>query len=320
LPLGQEINVFFNKYGQFGNISLGIAIVMLTAVICKTLIIIDKKNISTYNELVEKTIRVKSKFAKSVLENMINMLLLVSFFIMMAGIVAFFKEFYNLDNLIVQIVVAVVIYCIFMKGVSGLVKTNFILVPILIVAVILIGTLNLESFGTIASREATDTNVVRGIISAVLYASYNSLFAITILVTLRKYITKKHINKIAVFTGLIIYVLAIIIYALIGTVDVSQVEIPMLQVANGYGEIVRYGYGIVLIVAILTTVMSCGYSFLRNVTKSDSGYKIVCAIICGATLIFNNVGFAKLVETLYPIFGVLGLLQIVQIIKFKSDK
>ena len=71
-------------------------------------------------------------------------------------------------------------------------------------------------------------------------------------------------------------------------------------------------YGIIILISIFTTAISLGISFLNNVSKNQKKYNNIAVIICLSSVIFSKIGFANLVNLLYPILGVLGIwLQIV---------
>lgn len=87
--------------------------------------------------------------------------------------------------------------------------------------------------------------------------------------------------------------------------------------AGKFGTLYKYLYGIIILGAIVTTAVSDAYSFLNNVTKTKNKYKKINAIICLASIPFSLFGFSTLVNNLYPIFGILGIIQLILILKCK---
>jgi len=84
---GQEILVFFNQYGTYGFLGLIISISFICFVIYKTLIIIWNNNINTYSKFIEYIFPNKIKENKIILyttNNIVNIFLLISFYIMIA--------------------------------------------------------------------------------------------------------------------------------------------------------------------------------------------------------------------------------------------
>lgn len=69
--------------------------------------------------------------------------------------------------------------------------------------------------------------------------------------------------------------------------------------------------------AIATTAISSAYGFLNNVSKNEKKYKQYTKIICILSIFAPLFGFSNLVNNLYPIFGFLGLVQLIFILKCK---
>ena len=93
--------------------------------------------------------------------------------------------------------------------------------------------------------------------------------------------------------------------------EIANLDIPIVYIASKFGIIYKYLYGIIVLIAIFTTAISEGYSFLNNVSKTKKQYFIYSCIICSVAVGFSNIGFGKLLDVLYPVLGMLGLLQIV---------
>ena len=75
-------------------------------------------------------------------------------------------------------------------------------------------------------------------------------------------------------------------------------------------------YGIIILLSILTTSLSLGISFLQNTVKSKKSYPQIATIMCITSVVISKLGFSNLVNVLYPLFGVLGLIQIFFILKY----
>ena len=129
---------------------------------------------------------------------------------------------------------------------------------------------------------------------------------------------KKDCLKVAILTSLIFMSLAIIIYLLLINID-KQVEIPMLYVANKFGEPYKILYSIIILIAIYTTSISEGYNFLANISNNKKTYKIANIIMCALGIPISLLGFANLVNVIYPLFGIIGILQISAILYCKGD-
>lgn len=280
----------------------------------------QKDNILTYSEFLEKTFRTKKKLVINVINDIINIFLLISFLVMIAGILAFFKQELGVDNIIFSLFIVFISYFVLIKDLDGIIKINSILIPILIFFILFIGFKYNTTIDTSINLNLSNNITKNWILSSLIYTSYNSVVLIPILVSLKKEITnKKQIKIISYFVGAIIGILGIIIYRLLFTLNVpiNELEIPLVFVAGGLGKAYKYMYGIVILFAIFTSAISSGYAFLENTTKTKKQYKILCFIICISSIFVSQFGFSSLINTMYPIFGYLGLIQILIIIIHK---
>ena len=71
-------------------------------------------------------------------------------------------------------------------------------------------------------------------------------------------------------------------------------------------------YGFIILGSIFTTSVSLGTSFLKNTVSSEKMYKKVAIIICAFSVFISNIGFSNLINLLYPLFGYLGIIQMIQ--------
>lgn len=319
---GQEINSFFYKYGINGIIGMIISILMISFIIFKVFKIATERNINTYKELLEIVLKPKKhKYINMayITNIIINIFLIISFFIMIAGFGAYFKQEYGLDTIIGSVILAIICFIIFLGNVEGLLKVNKYLVPILIFFMLVIGFINIRNINLYEiNNKSFDVNLYKSIWSGIIYASYNIILLIPVLITLKNKIEKnRSIIYISIISGVILLVLALIIYFLISNIkiDTNIIEMPVVYVIGIHFSNFRTIYGFIILTSILTTAISEGISLLENVCKTKKSYTQVAAILCISSVFFSKIGFSNLINLLYPAFGILGLLQIFIIIK-----
>lgn len=318
---GREIYLFFMKYGENGKIGILLTGFITGIIIYKVLIIVKTYEINNYNKLLER-INWKHEKINKVINLIVNSFLLISFYIMIAGFSAYIGQTYRIPIYISSIFFVTICYIIFKKSIQGVIKANEILVPILVILIAYLGTKNMQYIFEQSKESAVIVKQNGWIMASILYASYNSIILIPVLTSLRNYIySKKQIIKISIISSIIIIVLAIFIYGLLlrGEFFVSELEMPLIEITIQFGKIFKYIYGFVIIASIFTSAVSTGYSFLQNVTKTKKSYDIVLLIMCLTGIAVSNIGFSNLVETLYPLFGILGLVQIALILKNKRN-
>lgn len=246
---GKEILIFFNRYGTEGFVGLAVASAIIAAIIHMVLNIIVDKNLNKYEDFIKATLA-KNKLIKSIITSIITIFLLISFCIMIAAFIAYFNQELGIkNNLFVAILLGITIYIILLKDINGIIKINEILMPMLIILVIILG---IKSGMKISNTELIETPSVtkNWIISAIIYASYNSIVLIPILLTLKSLIkNKKEIKIISITCGVIFFILACVIYFLISKQIniVKEIEMPIVYIANMQGNIYKYIYGGVIL-------------------------------------------------------------------------
>ena len=326
---GQEINAFFYIYGIKGIIGLSICCTILICIIYKTFKILQNENIFNYKNFID--IIVKKKSPKKylnisfIINTIVNLFLMITFFIMLAGFGAYFSQELKLNAYIGSAILAIACFITFMTNVNGVIKISSILVPILIFFIILIGIININTLdfdSTINTLDITN-NSSNWLLSSVLYCSYNSILLIPMLIPLKKYVIKSKDNfLVAIISGLIIFLLAISIFFMLTRIQIdrNKLEMPALYVIGKYYTQFRPIYALIILCSIYTTAISIGISLLENVAKTKKSYVLISALICIIGFFISGFGFSNLVTLIYPIFGYLGLIQIGAILKWKNNQ
>lgn len=316
---GKEIYTFFFMYGQKGIIGIIISASIMGYIIYKTLKLIKKYNIQTYDELLKKIIikkQTKNLDIELILNIIINLFLLITFFIMCAGFSAYFQQEFQINQIISSIIIALISYIILNKNMKGIFLLNSILIPLIIIILTMLG---IKSFEQVENLKNI-TNGNAWLIKSILYASYNSITLVSLLIPIKKYIkNKKDIAKIVILCMIIISALAIIIGILLLKIDtnIEKIELPAVYASGLFGKGYRYLYGIIILGAIITTAVSSLFAFLNNISKNEKSYKIINKAICIVSIPISLFGFSNLVNNLYPIFGLLGIIQLILIIRCK---
>jgi len=314
---GQEIYLFFFKYKENGIVGGLISALIIGLIIFLSFRIIREFKITEYYQFLETINKKKSKINfNKLISCFINLFVLISFYIMIAGFASYISQQFNLPVFIGSIIIAFFAFITLNKNIEGIIKVNTILIPILIMFIFIIGIiygnneLQINRFNTYEN--------INWLLSAILYSSYNSILLIPILINLKKFITENNqIVIISIIIFFIIILLIISIYRILNkiNVDISTIELPVIYAINFLGNRYKIIYGFIIISSIFTSAISSGYAFLSNFSKSKEMYKYLNLFICISSIFISNVGFSKLINFLYPTFGIFGLVQIFLIIK-----
>lgn len=134
---GKEIYVFFNQYGINGILGLTIASILTGIITHKVLMQVRYIKVKNYNEYLEK-IGVRARI-KEIFNIMINVFLLITFYIMISGFCAYFKQEFNIPHVIISTIICIICYFTFINHIEGVTKMNTFLIPFLIIMIIFIG-------------------------------------------------------------------------------------------------------------------------------------------------------------------------------------
>lgn len=313
---GQEIYSFFYSYGKIGVLGIVITCTLISLTIYKSLKIIYKNNIKNYDEFLK--IYIKNKKVTKIINIILNILLLVTFYIMVAGFGAYFEQELGINRIYGSFILVVLSGIVFFTSVKGVLKVSEIIVPILILFIIIVGTINLVSIDV----NVEIPNIKRGwILSSLSYCSYNIILIIPVLISLNNQIKQKEsIKYISIIIGMLMIIMSVIIYMLLvrADINISVLEMPVVYVIRKFFAKFNGIYAFIILSSIFTTAISIGTGFLQNINKNRRSYPQFVLFMCITSLLITNFGFSRLVNIIYPIFGYIGIIQIIFILLQKD--
>lgn len=312
---GQEMYSFFYSYGGIGLIGIIITCTLISCTLYKSFKMIYAYEINNYNEFLMCFIK-NSKITKTI-NTILNILLLVTFYIMIAGFGAYFEQEIGVNRIIGSSLLATISSIVFFTSVKGVLKVSEYVVPILVLFIVIIGGINLL---TIDSGIEIPIMEKGWLLSSITYCSYNIILLIPVLISLRKQITRQsNIKYIAIISGIIMTIMSTMIYMLLTRcdVDISSMEMPVVYVIRKFFTKFKPIYAFIILSSIFTTAISIGTGLLQNICKNKKSYAQFVIFMCITSLIISNFGFSKLVNFVYPLFGYIGILQLIFIIRQK---
>ena len=315
---GKEIYIFFVQYGIYGFFGLIFSNIISGFILYKTLNLIYENNINNYSDF--STFLFGNNLFKKIFIYLINVFLLLSFFIMVSGFNSFFYQELNIPKIISCIFICFLCFNIFKKNISGILNINSILIPILIFIIFLFAFFDFSKINLfIILNNLQSNNLLNCFINAILYSSYNSILLIPILVSLLPFIkNKKQIRLLSLCSFLFLLTLSFIIFIFICFINNANViEIPIISSISKFSTNQKNIYSIVIAIAILTSAISSGFCFINNL-KNINNFCIL--LICIFPIFLINISFSFLVNLIFRIFGYIGLIQIIFILLKNSDK
>ena len=283
--------------------------------------IIFNGKIETYKEFLDYLFE-KNIYVVKIMNLIINISLLITFYIMISGFGAYFEQEFKIDNMVGALILGAVCFLVFMTSVKGVARVNSIVVPMLIIFIIVIGFNNLIDGEFNFFETGYSPRGFKWLWATIIYCSYNMILLIPVLVNLKEYIkSKKQILIISIISGIIMFLLAMSIYFLLARIDVNvdNIQMPAVYVIGKYFVRFKRIYGVVILLSIFSTAISVGISFLENTVKNKRYFPQIAGIMCITSCIISNFGFSNLVKLLFPIIGYMGVLQILLIIKIDKN-
>lgn len=306
---GQEIFSFFYIYGKNGIYGIVIMSILIGIFIYKSLKIIYQKQVYNYNDFLN--LFIKNTKIRNVILWIVNVLLLVSFYIMVAGFGAYFEQEIGINRIIGSIVLNLLCVIVFFSNIKGVLKASNLIVPFLIFFIFFIGIKNIVQIRTIDFYQMKNN----WILSMLIYNSYNFILLMPVLISLKKQITKeKNIKKVSILVTIIILILSISIFFLLLNANIKEIEnqeMPIVYIISNYFNKYKKIYAFIVLASIFTTAISVGIGFLQNISKNSNSYPQFVLFMCITSLLMSNIGFSKLLNFIYPVFGYIGILQIV---------
>lgn len=291
---GQEIFSFFYIYGKNGIYGILIMSILIGIFIYKSLKIIYQKQVYNYNDFLN--LFIKNTKIRNVILWIVNVLLLVSFYIMVAGFGAYFEQEIGINRIIGSIVLNLLCVIVFFSNIKGVLKASNLIVPFLIFFIFFIGIKNIVQIRTIDFHQMKNN----WILSMIIYNSYNFILLMPVLISLKKQITKeKNIKKVSILVTIIILILSINIFFLLLNANIKEIEnqeMPIVYIISNYFNKYKKIYAFIVLASIFTTAISVGIGFLQNISKNSNSYPQFVLFMCITSLLMSNIGFSKIIK------------------------
>ena len=322
---GQEVFQFFTVFGSYS----AVAIILTTLLFCyfgMTIMGISRKiQAKSHLELIRYVAGDKLGFF---LDWFITLSFLGVLIVMAAGAGAIAKEQFGLPSLSGSMFILLLTFYIVLSGLDNVIRAIGLVVPFLMTAVLGVALYSIVSNPITLDKVHYLSSIVPSAApnwpsSAILYVSYNIFLAIAILSPLG--IAAKDstsLSKGAFLGGIGLGAcLAAINLALIsGIPEILSFEVPMVYLASFFTPFIGLLYGMILILEIFTTTVSILYGFVIRLGTTSSQRFYWAAAACIIALMASQLGFSKVVTTVYPLMGYVGVLLLICLLAAQLNK
>lgn len=328
LASGKEIYQFFSVYGLssfFGLIICFFMYVFIGNMVCD---ICNKKNLSSYDLLINE---ICPKIPAKILNSFVGLYYLFSSSIIFAASGSIINQFFSIPNILGIILMIVVSLIILKFSMKGLVLINSLSVPIMICLIFIIfimfelflKPIDIETLSLLTFKDNGIRLHNNIILSCILYGGFNILSATGILSSLATQHKRSNFKK-GIFIGslLLILISMIINYLILSNMPyIAKYDIPLLYISRIFGKVFQLIILVLIWVEMLSTETSSLYSLAKSISNKYkiSLFKSILLILV-ISIPISIIGFTKLISIIYPLFGLLGVVFIYYIIKYKYIK
>lgn len=303
---GKEISTFFMKYDNLSLFAIAISSFLFGIYIY---FVMQKIRLNKIESPYRYISMISNEYFANFAMAVTYFLLFAIYCVMIAGCGEILGTAFAVSDLYASFVVSTMCCVVFIFGKKGILASGSILTPVMIFGIFWLGILTKKDAAAFAAGKVFDNYFT----SSVIYVSYNTLPLLTLICELSSYFKQK---KTCVITSLltsfiIFFVMALIWYVLVKNDSLYlSYNMPLLKIAEKYGKGFRGFYVIVLFFAMITTALSSGFGLISGADKfikRKHNNIVIIVSMCLFSLIMTRVGFSKLIDTLYPFFGYLGL-------------
>lgn len=301
---GREILEYFNMKTQTNPLPIILAALLFGLVAYLILSRTVRLGISDFALFVDKTAGKLSLIVKAIM----YLFMFCGFFVMLSAGGELFSSAFSVSRKIGILTLCAICFAVFSFDIKGIVALNSVLVPFMIVGIVYLSVSSLLYSDAAVSTFPLSDNMA---VSAVCYASYNTITAGAVLVPLYGVLNKRSIRTGVILGSVILGLLIFIIWVTLNIFykQILSAEMPLLNIAAMRGKIYKVIYVFVMFASICTTAISHGFGILsRFHAKTVKGRVAAAGIFCLAALPFSDLNFSVLISVLYSLFGYFGLI------------
>lgn len=323
LASGQEITQFFTTYGYRSFIGLFICCFIYIAMGAIVIDISIKHKLNSYDGLIS---LVSTGFIGKITNLLTTTFLIGSSATILAGSGALIHQYFGISKWFGIVVMILISLVILFRDTKGLIEINSLIVPSLFIVVITIFILYLCFYKNVNMSYLKTIPHYKNnwLFSALIYGGFNMLCCCGVLVPLSLEVKNKKNLLLGVSIGAIGLTILSFIINLLLLVNVPYIfkyEIPLLYIANRFGNTIQILLLFIIWLEMFSTEVSNIYSVGKNFEELfNISYKKSIVLIILIAIPISQIGFVKLITFLYPAFAVVSFVFMIQCLIFYFRK
>lgn len=306
---GKEILLFFTRYGWMATLTIAAATVLFVWLGVKLMRLAHEIGAASYEDLN------KELFGPRIGEwiSLFTMFILFGVTsVMLAGAGSLFQEHLGTPYQLGLFITLLLTYLLLHRGMDAILAVNSIVVPIMLLFTCAIVWATGSQPGSGNWLHLTGGYPWHRIwFAPILYTAFNLAMSQAVLVPLGKTIKDK---SVILWGGILggIGIGSMLVachYALSARMPgITGFEIPMGQLIEPLGRTMQGLYMLVIFGEILTTFLSNVYGLaLQLKQRTRLGLRGLIPLILAGCYVISQIGFGRLLEVLYPSFGLVSL-------------
>lgn len=291
---GREVMSFFGKYGDMGRAGVIVATAMFMWAGVTILDVTHRSPVYSYQDLL--SIVLRSPLLIKVADLLFLATLQVGTGVMIAAGGSLFSG-WGVHYAAGCLIFSAVCCALLRTGSAGFLRANVWLVPGMIAVIIMLCLMQISH-----PALAVETGPWG---AAVMYGAYNIAIAAVALSTLKPHLSSKAVWLGGLGGGLLTGGLLFLEYLALMQLP-GQAEMPMLELAAAWLGAGKLLYEFALLAAVTTTALANMHGLAARIAGADK-YRFALAAIGGLGFMLAQIGFAGLVDLLYPLLGICNI-------------
>jgi len=314
---GQEILQYFTSFGTIGIVSALLATVLFAYFGMSLVWLGSHFRAESHHDVIH---GVSNRFWGRLIDYILIFTTFGFGVVMVSGGGAALEQQFGMPIIVGNIIMTLLVIFTMMINVNKVLNIIGGMTPFLILAATFISIYSLfamdQSFASLhPEAQAQPSAVGNWVFSAINYVSFNIALGASMAIVIGGHEKNGKVAAVGgLLGGLTIGILIILTHlAVFSNIGVAAtVEMPLLEIANNIHPIWGFLYAIILFGMVYNTATSMFYALgSRFFIKGTGKFKIFTAIAIIAGFLLSFAGFTELVNVIYPLFGVLGLVLMV---------
>lgn len=253
-----------------------------------------------------------SKYKQNIKANyFFDTLIFVSIFIILSTMISGLNYINSLffPQPLIMYFLLILSYVVIVAGLKGLSISNVIITPVLIGAILTISLYSLLDSNFPLEIGNINGTFIHKSLYFILFFGLNLFTSYPLCRELGKNMSKKEIKLSSFIVSLCLFVLVFLVYiAIMSSSDIIyQSDMPLVFIACQLSPIIGFIYYIVLVLAILTTLFSCGFILLNYGKRFKINKYLYVLLFLTLAFYMSKLGFGNIVSYFYPLIGIFGI-------------